>query len=546
MASRSRSPKAHRPTFNWNASIKSGPPADTLQWSSPPRKLSPLWRKLYWWQRLGVHFCLTRPGALILYEQGTGKTFVTLGAIEQAAVADVLLVSFLTNKDTTWAAALEEHLPQYVVFDNFDAYKKSTARKKVLLVHYEAVRKNKNLLKRMAKYPWGLVVFDECDKLKARQTASSRMAARFRHHPWRIGLTGTPMDASPVDLWGTLRFVDPTVLSDRWADFEEHFIEPVNIDLSKYRPGSLRWHQMRRVAMMKRGKPKIRKDRLDEFHDRVAHVALRVGAEVLGLEEPEWHEFPVSLFGEQRRLYESMESKMLVKAGGVTVAAALTITRNVKLEQLACGFLIDEDDQVWDIGQAKQRALRRIIPRLRRPFVVFCKFLEDLDTVSDILEEYGIEHELLYGKVKDTKRHKRRTELIQRFQAGKLEALVCQQRTGGRGTDLYAAADAVLYSIGHSYIDFDQMRKRIHRHGQTRVCRFWIPVVRNTIDEDKFVAVKHKRSVTEVTLERLKQKGSRHGQKGQDPRQGKQGRQEGRAGKQGRHREARVADAGRA
>jgi hypothetical protein len=47
------------------------------------------------------------------------------------------------------------------------------------------------------------------------------------------------------------------------------------------------------------------------------------------------------------------------------------------------------------------------------------------------------------------------------FQRGDLDWMVCQQKTGGVGVDLYRARwKFFVYSMGHSFIDYDQMMSR--------------------------------------------------------------------------------------
>jgi hypothetical protein len=109
----------------------------------------------------------------------------------------------------------------------------------------------------------------------------------------------------------------------------------------------------------------------------------------------------------------------------------------------------------------------------------------------------------LWGKVKDVKRDKRRTNMLLAFQQGKLNWMVCQQRTGGVGVDLYRARKAFVYSMGHSFIDYDQMLSRLDFIEQNEPADFFLLMVRKSIDTDIATAVKRKKSITEAFYDRL-------------------------------------------
>jgi hypothetical protein len=89
------------------------------------------------------------------------------------------------------------------------------------------------------------------------------------------------------------------------------------------------------------------------------------------------------------------------------------------------------------------------------------------------------------------------------FQRGEYDWMVCQQRTGGVGVDLYRSRRFFVYSMGHSFIDYDQMLSRGDFLEQRKAARFYLLAVRKSIDTDIISAVKKKKSVTEQFYDRL-------------------------------------------
>jgi hypothetical protein len=124
--------------------------------------------------------------------------------------------------------------------------------------------------------------------------------------------------------------------------------------------------------------------------------------------------------------------------------------------------------------------------------------------IARMIERMGYgKGERLWGKVKDGKLDKRRTNILLDFQAGKLRWLVCQQRTGGVGVDLYRARKFFVYSMGHSFIDYDQMISRGDFMFSNEPAEFIILAVEFSIDTDVVVSVERKQSITELFYGRL-------------------------------------------
>src|SRR5690606_34933502 len=151
---------------------------------------------------------------------------------------------------------------------------------------------------------------------KQRSTLTSRTAAKLADYAsFKLILSGTPIDKQPTDLWGQFRFLEPSVFGTRWKDFTDHFLEPVGIDLSKYRYGTPQYARMLRAWQIASGRRKFDNEKLDEFLDRIRPHALRVTKEVLDLPPLRVIEDPVVLVGEQRRVYREVERTMIATIG---------------------------------------------------------------------------------------------------------------------------------------------------------------------------------------------------------------------------------------
>lgn len=485
--------------------------------SQAKKKPSLLFGKLSSPQQQGVLAAASVDGFAAFFAQRTGKTWLTCGLLEHCDDQSVLIVGPKTNLVSTWQKTLQNLLPHYDVFFSIDdviAFKKAWAKAwgdtpcyYILLLNYEALPAS---IKKVKKLRWNRIVYDEAQRLKARTSKNSRTAATLvRISDRRIALTGTPLDKHPIDLWAIFRFVEPLLLGSNWKTFEEEFLEDLTAGilakLKKAKGVVIRQRLMLQLRIVK-GKPKFREDMWDEFIERIKPHTMALTKEDAGIEPAKVHYVPVQLFGKQRRAYEQLERTMVVNLGKLTVTTALKIVRNGKLQQLTGGHIKDEEGRTRVVGDAKMRKLEVLLKRHKPPIAIFAKHTYDIEMILEACRERSDRVGVVWGRVKDGKVKKPRTDTINAFQDGKLDYIICQQRTGGVGVDLFKARKAFVYSMGHSWIDYDQMMSRLDFLNQEERAEFFLLFCVDTIDEDIITALEEKRSVSQVTLDRLKRR----------------------------------------
>lgn len=526
MASRSNSKSSSHwtellPTFNskqWRSGEQQDQFAASLKALS---KQSPWLKQLRPHQVSGLRAALSTDGFAALFAQRTGKTWVT-GAVleaERSLSLDVLLVGPLTNLESTWLKFFTEKLPHYMVFRELDeyiayqkAFEKSWGHRDhcVLLMNYEAVTP---LLKKLRRIKWDRIIYDEAQRLKNRSSRSSRDAGLLSASgKRRLALTGTPMDLDPKDMWAIMRFVAPGVFGTVWKDFAEDFLEEPILN-RKIRGIIAKQKEMLRYQIAKRKAP-MKAEKVKEYAERCSSNVMRISKEDAGIEPANIHIVEFDLKPQEEKAYRQLEKTMILKTHGKTIKAPLKVVQIGKLQQVTGGHIKDEEGEVHRIGDTKQRKLRKMIEKKVEPgtpFVVFCKYVHEVHLIARMLRRrgYGRIAEL-WGKVKDGKLDKKRTNMILGFQRGEYDGMVCQQRTGGVGVDLYTARIAFVYSMGHSFIDYDQMISRLDFLEQTSTADFYVLAVRWSIDTDIVVCHKKKRSISEQFYGRLKRQNERN------------------------------------
>jgi SNF2 family DNA or RNA helicase len=482
---------------------------------SPPQLKKPsitfgnVWTQLDNYQKQSVEFAIKTKTAALLHEQGSGKTWILGGLVEQLHGPQFqgLVIVPLSNIETTWLDFFHKQLPQAPVYRIWDDFKRSPLPK-TLLIHYEGLPRIVQTLRRTF---FSLIAYDESQRLKSRSTLASRISAKLKAER-RIILSGTPIDKEPQDMWAQFRFLDPNILGKRWKDFEHEYLE---WDMSRlnardrkrvkefqtYQPGSMRWRRALHMIRILAGKPKFNFNKLPQFLEKIKPYCDRINVDdVLELPPMIIHRVPVALRGDQRRMYDSLERSMFLRQPDITTP--MRATQLWKLQQIAGGYVIDDVGSAHEVGRAKLRALQNILRKNDRgPVVVWCKYTEEIDSISDELGTC-IRVEKFTGRTPK----KTRPNILRDFQSGKIDVLLCQVRTGGVGIDLFHSCVGVMYSYSHSYIDFDQMIKRLRRRGQKNHVDIYLLTAVNTVDEDIVAALMNKSKVTDLVMNGLKRR----------------------------------------
>lgn len=415
-------------------------------------------------------------GVALFSQQRTGKTYISCAVIEQLRLRRVLVVAPLTSIDVVWVPKLATlgcviREPEELTGSFCGA----------LVMHYQAFVKHAPQLAQRHLDSFDLVIFDESQGLKARGTAQSRAARRFRNARRRLALSGTPIDECPTDVWAQMRFVDHTVLGEDWTPFASEYC---------YRGGYM-------------GKQWIfNKLKLDQFVATIKPHIYRLTVGFMDLKAVKLFPVPVQLLGSQDDLYHQMARDGILRLNGHVITGSLEITKKVKLQQITGGHILTEDGDVVFVGRAKQRKLAWLAQHLNTPVVVFCQYLHEIEDIRQIMASRFKRVAVLHGGVKDG-RIKVRTNLINDFQAGRYDALICQLRTGGVAIELTRASDLVLYSINYSYIDFEQIIFRLRGLTQKNEVRVFMIYAEKTVDEEKLNIVENKKSTVWTIMSNL-------------------------------------------
>lgn len=351
---------------------------------------------------------------------------------------------------------------------------------------------------------WDVLICDEIHHLKQHNGSQHRAIAAFaRRIPVRLGLTGTPVPHSVLDVWGIYHVLDWTVFEDTYTRFRLHYSRKATraeshdadtyMDHSDTGPELVRW----KLLNIDEISEKMYAPRIPDGPPRAVRVRTR---DVFPNMPPELDDDRhIALEPAARRAYNAMQRSMVAEIAKGVVTAANAGVKVLRLQQLTGGTLNPEDIETGEhefevVSTAKEHALQELLETLDgRPVVVYCRFHTDLDAAHRAAAAAGLSSSEISG----------RTHSLEAWQQGATQVLAAQIQAAGEGVDMTRASTVIYYSMGHSLLDYTQSRSRILGPLQTEPAMFYHLLCEGTVDELIYEALHARADVVSYVVERL-------------------------------------------
>jgi SNF2 family DNA or RNA helicase len=465
----------------------------------------PLWEH----QKDGVEFIKKNAGSLLYWGMGSGKSRTTIEAIKAVKAMKTLIIC-PKQVIPTWASQFKEHSPDEfnlivpvkgTVKKKAEEVKKKLENKRntqphVVVINYETVwrpglghtykqiSRNKKIITDkglLRKIAWDLVVVDEAQKIKAAGSSVSMfMKLLNQNSRRRVGLTGTPMPNSPLDIYGIYRFLDPSIFGTSFQRFRMRYAE-------------MGGFEMRQV---------VRFINQDELNRKIFSIASRVKTEEV-LKLPDFEDIYVNceLSSAGRKAYnEFLEETIIEFQNGKELTAANAMVKNLRLAQIASGIVRDDEDNEHIVDTSKLDLLKELLLSIDEPAVIFTRFRTEVREIRKMIEAMNKSGE------KTDKPCQIASGIDERnlFSSGKANICIANLQSGGTGlNELVRARYAFYYSTGYSLGDYEQSKGRIRRPGSKldKTVMYYHLIAQDTIDEVIKQALKKKQSTIEAVVE---------------------------------------------
>lgn len=357
----------------------------------------------------------------------------------------------------------------------------------IYLMHWDALR----LMPELAEREWFHVIGDEIHKIKNRKAQVTRALKKLRT-AHKLGLSGTPADNKPDDLWSILNWLYPKLFGSYWrfyksyVDYDIHPAHGYKIVNGVRNAG----HLQRTIEpfFIRRRKEEVLDDLPDKYYTSV------------------W----VDLTPQQRKAYDQMRKHMLAWVGEneeKPLAAPIAVTQLLRLQQFALATIDTErftkrtrnkkynpsdpnSPRYFEDPNAlrylllepssKIDALMDIVEELddEASLVVFTYFKGAVDLAAKRLANRGTSFGIITGDIEKPDRD----NMVRDFQAGNRQVLVGTIGAMREGVTLTRASTVVFLDRAWSPSWNRQAEDRLHRIGQKNAVNVIDIMARNTVD----------------------------------------------------------------
>lgn len=351
-----------------------------------------------------------------------------------------------------------------------------------------------------------LVVIDEMHKIKSVSSNASRLAGRIGLRvERRIGLTGTVIPHSPLDVYGQWRFLDPQAFGRVQPNGERRVATFKHFKEDYAEMGGYMGHEVIGFKNL---------DRLEEIMGERSSVAIK--EECLDLPDAVDTVLPVALSPKELKAYEDMRTRLQVEFreeddmreaadGGDAATAASRLVRMTRLRQITAGHLPDDAGQVREIGRSKAKTIASLIHDTledERRIVVFGSFTHELKA----LEEEIADKRTTVLRIDGSTKPEDRLAMRQRFGSDDPARLVivAQIKTLSVAVnELVTARNAIFASLPWQRDDIVQARDRLNRLGQKSATTFWYALAPNTVDDLVFQAYQDRTDLEKALMNHI-------------------------------------------
>lgn len=329
-------------------------------------------------------------------------------------------------------------------------------------------------------------IVDEIHRAKEPGSKQSRaLWSAIEPCEYRVGLTGSPIQDTPEELWSVLRAIRPEEypLKTGWMD---RFVATI----------TNHWGGREILGLHPINGPEFLRA-FDTFSSRVTKE------EALPFLPPKtyetrWVELPPKL----RKAYDSMRDHMLAALDEGTVAATSPLDAAGRLTQFAnaSGELDDDGNYRMSLPSPKIDAFLSDLADGDfdgEQLVIF----SDSRQLADLLAVEMRRKKLRVGEINGSVTGDDRQAVIDKFQAGELDYCICT-RAGAEGVTLTAARTMVRICRAWSSVVHTQSEDRVHRIGSEihESVRYVDYVTLNTIEEAQLIRLNDKKKRAQEIL----------------------------------------------
>ena len=452
-------------------------------------------------QKVAVEFILDRRRVLLADQPGSGKTLMSLAALEADGCFTNGVTLILAPKfpaKTTW---LKDHVMKYVAPLGVNVYDLTSGTSEVknsrllevntpavIVANHDALAISSNGERRVPRifdHTYDAVVIDESHRVLPTNTDAKYEMTQFwrglsklsiHQQGLRLAVSGTPDRSKLHNRYGTLKFLFPEVYTNhKYWMFTNFIMENQMIRLPGGRtkdivvPQQLRspsdWVARDQLYLIRRTKAEIQKGRPPKQYVYVN----------LDMEKP------------QKKIYMEMVKNYFSGESKVTPAIIALRTRQLAItsgwdfdnNQVSESFASNKFNWLVEWLEARGYLDESYSSDTPSKVVVASSFVATLSWIKRELAKLGVKAEILDGSTTQNERARIQAEFQDHNSPLRVVLLSMNM---GVGIDLDAADDLVFFDVPYSSDDAEQVEDRIDRLSRIHRVTIWWLLSNDSID----------------------------------------------------------------
>ncbi len=443
----------------------------------------------YPYQRRAIEFVERHDHCALFLDMGLGKTVSTLTAV-QALMRDTLEVE-RTLVIAPKAVALNTWSGECSKWDHLRSLRVSIVmgtaaqRQKALTTEADVYVTNRDNTEWIAStchtaghpWPFDCVILDESSSFKNPQAKRWKVMKRLLPYIKRLVLlTGTPSPNGLSDLWAQ------AYLLDQGQRLEKNI---GTYRLKYFYPGA------HNGAVVYQWLP--RKGAAEQIAQKLSDICLSMkAADYLSLPDVIDGGMTLTLPAKELAAYRQFERDCVASLeDGAEIVAQTAVALTTKLLQFAGGAVYDDAHSWHTVSTVKADALAELCEASTSPVLVYYNYQHERDRIASSLPDVVNFH----GE----------PEILERWNRGEIHVMMAHPASVAFGLNMQQGGHTIVWFSPTWNLElYLQANARLHRQGQQHPVILYHLIARGTMDETVMAALKGKRSVQDVLLERLK------------------------------------------
>lgn len=412
-------------------------------------------------------------------DMGLGKTVQVLAFFSTQPMALPILIVVPKSLLFHWEREISRFLGSglAVVYhgNSREQQRKALGEQKILITTYHTLRQEIELFRSLSLEA---IILDEAQTIKNASTQIFRAICTLSA-PFRLSITGTPVENRLDELWAQFRFLMPELLGPQEKFVEESLA--ASSDPSKWR------------RLQKKLRPFILRRRKEEVAEELPEKS----------EQSVWIEMDEGQRGAYDSLLQSYRGNLLKKVDldGIASHRMEVFEAILRLRQICCHpLLVDallpaEHERSSSKLEALLTDLETVVSEGSK-VLVYSQFTSMLTLIKKSIQEKGWRCLYLDGSTQN------RQEVVDRFQNNAEEQIfLISLKAGGVGLNLTAADYVFLFDPWWNEAVENQAIDRAHRIGRTKPVIAKRFLMKESIEERMMLLKEQKRGLIAQLLE---------------------------------------------